>query len=79
MQLHHNTDLGLTHLGDTGRQSATICAVDNVEVLILTAHHIDALEQSNPPLAIRLWAAIAREAYTMLGQSSREVGAREQL
>lgn len=66
-------------LGDTGQQLTTIRAVDDVEVLVLTAQHLSSLEQSDPTLAIRLWTAVAREAYTMLGQISREVGAREQL
>lgn len=61
----------------TGRQLTTIRAVDDVEVLVLSARKIAAIEKSNPQLAIRLWTAIAREAYTVLEQSSREAGARE--
>src|SRR5699024_5691697 len=76
--LSAGSTFGQFALGDSGQQLTTIQAVDDVEVLILTDQQIKALEQSNPPLAIRLWTAIAREAYTMLGQTSREIGAREQ-
>src|SRR5699024_4536634 len=64
-------------LSYTGRQSTTIRAGDDVEVLVLSARKSAAIEKSNPPLAIRSWTAIAREAYTVLEQSSREAGARE--
>lgn len=65
-------------LSSTGRQLTTIRAVDDVEVLVLSARSIAKVEQSDPQLAIRLWTAIAREAYTVLEQSSREAGAREE-
>src|SRR5699024_4249104 len=62
----------------TGRQLTTIRAIDDVEVLVLSAQKIASIEQSNPQLAIRLWTAIAREADTELEQSSREAGARDE-
>lgn len=65
-------------LSYTGRQLTTIRAIDDVEVLVLSAQKIAEIESSNPQLAIRLWTAIAREAYTVLEQSSREAGAREE-
>ncbi|GAA4114962.1 glutaminase A [Enteractinococcus coprophilus] len=77
--LSAGSTFGQFALGDSCQQLSTIRAVHDVEALVLTAQHIAALEHSNPALAIRLWTAIAREAYTMLGQTSRETGAREQL
>jgi glutaminase len=65
-------------LSYTGRQLTTIRAIDDVEVLVLSAQKIAEIEKSEPHLAIRLWTAIAREAYTVLEQSSREAGAREE-
>src|SRR5699024_12048607 len=62
----------------TGRQLTTIRAIDDVEVLVLSVQTIASIVKSNPQLAIRLWTAIAREAYTVLEQSSREAGAREE-
>src|SRR5699024_8505118 len=75
--LSPGTTFGEFALSYTGRQLTTIRAVDDVEVLVLSARKIAAIEKSNPQLAIRLWTAIAREAYTVLEQSSREAGARE--
>ncbi|HEY4557284.1 MAG TPA: glutaminase A [Enteractinococcus sp.] len=65
-------------LSYTGRQLTTIRAIDDVEVLVLSAQQIAEIEKTDPQLAIRLWTAIAREAYTVLEQSSREAGAREE-
>lgn len=65
-------------LSYTGRQLTTIRAIDDVEVLVLSARKIAEIEKTNPQLAIRLWTAMAREAYTVLEQSSREAGAREE-
>lgn len=76
--LSPGTTFGEFALSYTGRQLTTIRAVDDVEVLVLSARKIAAIEKSNPQLAIRLWTAIAREAYTVLEQSSREAGAREE-
>lgn len=76
--LSPGTTFGEFALSYTGRQLTTIRAVDDVEVLVLSAQKIASIEKSNPQLAIRLWTAIAREAYTVLEQSSREAGAREE-
>ena len=65
-------------LSYTGRQLTTIRAIDDAEILVLSAQKIAEIEKSDPQLAIRLWTAIAREAYTVLEQSSREAGAREE-
>ncbi|WBL19049.1 glutaminase A [Citricoccus sp. NR2] len=63
-------------LGRTGRQLTTVRAVDAVVCRVLTAQIIASLEETAPQLAIKLWTAISREAYTLLEQSSREAGAR---
>lgn len=76
--LSPGTTFGEFALSYTGRQLTTIRAVDDVEVLVLSAQKIASIEKTNPQLAIRLWTAIAREAYTVLEQSSREAGAREE-
>ena len=65
-------------LSYSGRQLTTIRAIDDVELLVLSAQKIVQIEKSHPQLAIRLWTSIAREAYTVLEQSSREAGAREE-
>ena len=75
--LSPGTTFGEFALSYTGRQLTTIRAIDDVEVLVLSARKIAQIEKSDPQLAIRLWTAIAREAYTVLEQSSREAGARE--
>src|SRR5699024_8644976 len=56
-------------LSYTGRQLTTIRAIDDAEILVLSAQKIAEIEKSDPQLAIRLWTAIAREAYTVLEQS----------
>src|SRR5699024_1539763 len=76
--LSPGTTFGEFALTYTGRQLTTIRAIDDVEVLVLSAQKIASIEKSNPQLAIRLSTAIAREAYTVLEQSSREAGAREE-
>lgn len=63
-------------LGRSGRQLTTVRAVDQVTCRVLTAQVIASLEETAPQLAIKLWTAISREAYTLLEQSSRESGAR---
>jgi glutaminase len=47
-----------------------------VTTRVLTAQVISALEESDPQLAIKLWSALARDAYTSVEQMSRESGAR---
>lgn len=63
-------------LGQAGRQLTTVRAVGPVTTRVLTAQVISALEESDPQLAIKLWSALARDAYTSVEQMSRESGAR---
>src|SRR5699024_11570305 len=77
--LSPGTTFGEFALTYTGRQLTTIRAIDDVEVLVLSEQKIASIEKSKPQLAIRLWTAIASEAYTVLEQSSREAGARIEL
>ena len=52
-------------------------AVGEVTTQVLTAQLISALEETDPQLAIKLWSALARDAYTMVEQAFRETGARD--
>ncbi|MFC7403158.1 glutaminase A [Citricoccus sp. GCM10030269] len=63
-------------LGQAGRQLTTVRAVGPVTTRVLTAQVISALEESDPQLAIKLWSALARDAYTSVEQMSRESGVR---
>ncbi|QCU78720.1 glutaminase A [Citricoccus sp. SGAir0253] len=63
-------------LGQAGRQVTTVRAVGPVTTQVLTAQVISALEESDPRLAIKLWSALARDAYTTVEQMIRETGAR---
>ncbi|MFB9074919.1 cyclic nucleotide-binding domain-containing protein [Citricoccus parietis] len=63
-------------LGQAGRQLTTVRAMGPVTTRVLTAQVISALEESDPQLAIKLWSALARDAYTSVEQMSRESGAR---
>jgi glutaminase len=65
-------------LGQAGRQVTTVRAVGAVTTRVLTAQMISALEESDPQLAIKLWSALARDAYTAVEQMSRESGARQE-
>ena len=64
-------------LGQAGRQLSTVRAVGEVTTQVLTAQLISALEETDPQLAIKLWSALARDAYTMVEQAFRETGARD--
>ncbi|PXA76267.1 glutaminase A [Auritidibacter sp. NML100628] len=76
--LSPGTTFGEIALGRSGRQVSTIRAVDDVVCLVLTAQMIASVEETDPNLAIKLWTALTREAYTVLEQSAREAGAREE-
>jgi glutaminase len=65
-------------LGQAGRQVTTVRALSAVTTRVLTAQVISALEESDPHLAIKLWSALARDAYTTVEQMSRESGARHE-
>jgi glutaminase len=59
-------------LGSGNRQETTVRAVGPVEVMVLTAEAISELEAANPLLAIALWKALTRDAYTRVEQYLRE-------
>ncbi|MCY1158076.1 MAG: glsA [Citricoccus sp.] len=63
-------------LGQAGRQITTVRAVGPVSTRVLTAQMISSLEETDPQLAIKLWSALARDAYTTVEQMTREAGAR---
>jgi glutaminase len=63
-------------LGQAGRQITTVRAVGPVSTRVLTAQVISSLEETDPQLAIKLWSALARDAYTTVEQMTREAGAR---
>ncbi|MGW5853572.1 MULTISPECIES: glutaminase [Micrococcus] len=62
-------------LGQSGRQPSTVRARGDVTARVLTAHVMYALQEGSPQLAIKLWEALARDAFTALGQLIRETGA----
>ena len=62
--------------GQAGRQITTVRAVGPVSTRVLTAQMISSLEETDPQLAIKLWSALARDAYTTVEQMTREAGAR---
>ncbi|MCU1532657.1 MAG: glutaminase [Arthrobacter sp.] len=59
-------------LGSGNRQESTVRAVGPVEVMVLSAEAISELEASDPRLAIALWKALTRDAYTRVEQYVRE-------
>ncbi|MDQ1623817.1 MAG: glutaminase [Actinomycetota bacterium] len=59
-------------LGSGNRQETTVRAVGPVEVMVLGAEAISELETSNPRLAVALWKALTRDAYTRVEQYLRE-------
>ena len=60
-------------LGREERQQSTQRARGRVEVMVLTEEAIAQLEADDPRLAIELWRALTREAYTRVDQYLREV------
>lgn len=62
-------------LGQPGRQPSTVRARGRVTTRVLTAQVMYALQEGFPSLALTLWEALARDAYTALGQLIRETGA----
>ena len=63
-------------LGSGNRQETTVRAVGPVEVMVLSAESIAELEESEPRLAIGLWKALTRDAYTRVEQYLRESAVR---
>ena len=62
-------------LGQPGRQPSTVLARGRVTTRVLTAQVMYALQEASPRLAMVLWEALARDAYTALSQLIRETGA----
>lgn len=62
-------------LGQPGRQPSTVRARGDVTTRVLTAQVMYALQEGSPQLALKLWEALARDAFTALGQLIRETGA----
>lgn len=63
-------------LGAEDRQQTTQKADGPVEVMILSPEAIETLEQESPKLAVGLWRALTRDAYTRVDQFLREVAVR---
>ena len=63
-------------LGSGNRQETTVRAVGPVEVMVLSAEAISELEATDPRLAIALWKALTRDAYTRVEQYLRESAVR---
>ncbi len=63
-------------LGSDDRQETTEKAQGRVELMVLSADAIDELERNDPRLAVELWRALTRDAYTRVDQYLREVAVR---
>ena len=59
-------------LGTEKRQETTVKAAGGVRLKVLTAEAIESLEEENPRLAVELWKALTRDAYTRVEQYLRE-------
>ncbi|MCC3266779.1 glutaminase A [Arthrobacter gengyunqii] len=59
-------------LGTDKRQETTVKASGPVRLKVLTADAMDSLEEENPRLAVELWKALTRDAYTRVEQYLRE-------
>lgn len=63
-------------LGSDDRQETTVKAVGGVKVMVLTADAISTLESEDPRLAVELWKALTRDAYTRVDLYLRETAVR---
>ncbi len=63
-------------LGSSMRQETTVRAVGPVEVMLLSDDAIAELKDRNPRLALALWKALTRDAYTRVEQYLRETAVR---
>ncbi|MFJ7748811.1 glutaminase A [Arthrobacter sp. NPDC097144] len=54
------------------RQETTVKASGPVRLKVLTAEAMESLEEENPRLAVELWKALTRDAYTRVEQYIRE-------
>ncbi|GAA3290115.1 glutaminase A [Arthrobacter citreus] len=59
-------------LGTDKRQETTVKAGGKVRLKVLTADAMESLEAENPRLAVELWKALTRDAYTRVEQYLRE-------
>lgn len=62
-------------IGD-GRHPATVMAVTDLEVKVLTRQALAQLEQDDPALALRLWRAISEDAFTRLREQLADISER---
>ncbi|WP_434991991.1 glutaminase A [Arthrobacter sp. Ld5] len=63
-------------LGSDDRQETTVKALEDVHVKVLTASAIRDIEQEDPKLAVELWKALTRDAYTRVDLYLRETAVR---
>ncbi|WP_019481941.1 glutaminase A [Arthrobacter sp. TB 23] len=63
-------------LGSDDRQETTVKAEGGVKVMVLTADVISQLESEDPRLAVELWKALTRDAYTRVDLYLRETAVR---
>jgi glutaminase len=63
-------------LGSEDRQETTEKADGPVELMVLSSEAIEELEEQDPKLAMRLWKALTRDAYTRVDQFLRETAVR---
>ncbi|WP_026535062.1 glutaminase A [Arthrobacter sp. H14] len=63
-------------LGSDDRQETTVKAVGPVQLMVLTSDAMQELEKENPPLALELWKALTRDAYSRVDQYLRETAVR---
>jgi glutaminase len=63
-------------LGSSDRQETTVKALGKVQLKVLTADAIRGVEEDNPRLAVELWKALTRDAYTRVDLYLRETAVR---
>ncbi len=63
-------------LGSDDRQETTVKALEDVHVKVLTAQAIRTVEKEDPRLAVELWKALTRDAYTRVDLYLRETAVR---
>ncbi|WP_374928316.1 glutaminase [Kytococcus sedentarius] len=59
-----------------GRHAATVTAREHLHTWVLTPEVLRQLESEDPALALRLWQAISRDAYTRIRSQMDEIAAR---
>ncbi|WAP51310.1 glutaminase A [Arthrobacter sp. ATA002] len=59
-------------LAEDRRQETTVKAGGRLRLKVLTADTMESLEEENPRLAVELWKALTRDAYTRVEQYLRE-------